>query len=56
MLFVQVNLYKVRLAKIWSACHVIEDDCTLPQMLGGGLIPAVLSAGRLAGTWTWRSA
>ena len=56
MLFVQVNLYKVRLAKIWSARHVIEDNCTLPQMLGGGLIPAILSAGRLAGTWTWRSA
>jgi hypothetical protein len=48
MLFVQVNLYKVPVAKIWSACHVIEDYCTLSQMLGAASFPPSCRRG------TWR--
>ena len=38
--------YKAEIAKNCSACQVTEADFTLPQMLGGQLVPAVVSAAK----------
>ncbi len=38
--------YKAQIAKDCPACQVTEDDFTLPQMLGGALVPAVVSAAK----------
>jgi ribose transport system substrate-binding protein len=40
------DAYKAEIAKACSACQVTEDDFTLPQMLGGQLVPAVVSAAK----------
>lgn len=40
--------YKAQIAKDCSACQVTEVDVTLPQLLGGQLIPAVVSAAKRA--------
>ncbi|MGD0700843.1 MAG: hypothetical protein ABSA02_13260 [Trebonia sp.] len=41
-----VTAYKAEIAKDCPACQVTEDDFTLPQMLGGDLVPAVVSAAK----------
>jgi hypothetical protein len=41
-----VTAYKGQIAKECSTCSVTEDDFTLPQMLGGQLVPAVVSAAK----------
>ena len=41
-----VTAYKAEIAKDCSSCSVTEDDFTLPQMLGGDLVPAVVSAAK----------
>ena len=41
-----VTAYKAEIAKDCPACSVTEDDFTLPQMLGGDLVPAVVSAAK----------
>jgi hypothetical protein len=41
-----VTAYKAQIAKECPACQVTEDDFTLPQMLGGQLVPAVVSAAK----------
>jgi hypothetical protein len=38
--------YKAQIAKECPACQVTEADFTLPQMLGGQLVPAVVSAAK----------
>jgi hypothetical protein len=41
-----VTAYKAEIAKDCPSCSVTEDDFTLPQMLGGQLVPAVVSAAK----------
>jgi hypothetical protein len=41
-----VTAYKAEIAKDCPSCKVTEDDFTLPQMLGGQLVPAVVSAAK----------
>ena len=41
-----VTAYKAQMAKDCPTCSVTEDDFTLPQMLGGQLVPAVVSAAK----------
>jgi hypothetical protein len=41
-----VTAYKAEIAKDCPSCSVTEDDFTLPQMLGGDLVPAVVSAAK----------
>jgi hypothetical protein len=41
-----VTAYKAQIAKECPTCSVTEDDFTLPQMLGGDLVPAVVSAAK----------
>ncbi len=41
-----VTAYKAQIAKSCPTCQVTEDDFTLPQMLGGDLVPAVVSAAK----------
>jgi hypothetical protein len=41
-----VTAYKAEIAKDCASCSVTEDDFTLPQMLGGQLVPAVVSAAK----------
>ena len=41
-----VSAYKAEIAKDCTSCSVTEDDFTLPQMLGGQLVPAVVSAAK----------
>ena len=41
-----VTAYKAQIAKDCLTCSVTEDDFTLPQMLGGQLVPAVVSAAK----------
>jgi hypothetical protein len=41
-----VTAYKAQIAKECPSCSVTEDDFTLPQMLGGDLVPAVVSAAK----------
>ena len=41
-----VTAYKAQIAKDCPGCQVTEDDFTLPQMLGGALVPAVVSAAK----------
>jgi ribose transport system substrate-binding protein len=41
-----VTAYKAEIAKDCPSCSVTEDDFTLPQMLGGNLVPAVVSAAK----------
>jgi hypothetical protein len=41
-----VTAYKAQIAKDCPTCSVTEDDFTLPQMLGGNLVPAVVSAAK----------
>ena len=41
-----VTAYKAQIAKDCPTCSVTEDDFTLPQMLGGELVPAVVSAAK----------
>jgi hypothetical protein len=41
-----VTSYKAEIAKACPGCQVTEDDFTLPQMLGGDLVPAVVSAAK----------
>ena len=41
-----VTAYKAQIAKDCPTCSVTEDDFTLPQMLGGQLVPAVVSAAK----------
>jgi ribose transport system substrate-binding protein len=41
-----VTAYKAEIAKVCTSCSVTEDDFTLPQMLGGQLVPAVVSAAK----------
>ncbi len=41
-----VSAYKAEIAKDCPACSVTVDDFTLPQMLGGQLVPAVVSAAK----------
>jgi ribose transport system substrate-binding protein len=41
-----VTAYKAQIAKECPTCSVTEDDFTLPQMLGGQLVPAVVSAAK----------
>jgi hypothetical protein len=41
-----VTAYKAEIAKDCPTCQVTEDDFTLPQMLGGQLVPAVVSAAK----------
>jgi ribose transport system substrate-binding protein len=41
-----VTAYKGQIAKECPTCSVTEDDFTLPQMLGGSLVPAVVSAAK----------
>jgi hypothetical protein len=41
-----VTAYKAQIAKDCPTCSVTEDDFTLPQMLGGDLVPAVVSAAK----------
>jgi hypothetical protein len=41
-----VTAYKAQIAKDCPACSVTEADFTLPQMLGGDLVPAVVSAAK----------
>jgi hypothetical protein len=41
-----VTAYKAEIAKDCPSCSVTEDDFTLPQMLGGQLVPAVISAAK----------
>jgi ribose transport system substrate-binding protein len=41
-----VTAYKGEIAKVCPSCSVTEDDFTLPQMLGGQLVPAVVSAAK----------
>jgi hypothetical protein len=41
-----VTAYKAEIAKGCPSCSVTEDDFTLPQMLGGQLVPAVVSAAK----------
>jgi hypothetical protein len=41
-----VTAYKAEIAKACPSCQVTEDDFTLPQMLGGQLVPAVVSAAK----------
>jgi ribose transport system substrate-binding protein len=38
--------YKAEIAKDCPSCQVTESDFTLPQMLGGQLVPAVVSAAK----------
>jgi ribose transport system substrate-binding protein len=38
--------YKAQIAKACPSCSVTEADFTLPQMLGGQLVPAVVSAAK----------
>jgi hypothetical protein len=40
------HAYKDEISKACSGCEVTEVDATLPQMLGGQLIPAVVSAAK----------
>lgn len=40
------NSYKAEIAKSCPACKVTENDFTLPQLLGGALVPAVVSAAK----------
>jgi hypothetical protein len=42
----EVAAYKTQIAKDCPACQVTEDDFTLPQMLNGDLVPAVVSAAK----------
>jgi hypothetical protein len=41
-----VTAYKAEIAKDCPTCSVTEADFTLPQMLGGDLVPAVVSAAK----------
>jgi hypothetical protein len=41
-----VTAYKAEITKDCPSCSVTEDDFTLPQMLGGQLVPAVISAAK----------
>ncbi len=41
-----VTAYKGQIAKNCPTCQVTEEDFTLPQMLGGDLVPAVVSAAK----------
>jgi ribose transport system substrate-binding protein len=41
-----VTAYKAEIAKDCPSCSVTEADFTLPQMLGGQLVPAVVSAAK----------
>src|SRR3984957_6153817 len=41
-----VTAYKAEIAKDCPSCSVTEDDFTLPQMLGGQLVPAAVSAAK----------
>ena len=41
-----VTAYKAEITKDCPSCSVTEDDFTLPQMLGGDLVPAVVSAAK----------
>ncbi|HEX3960785.1 MAG TPA: hypothetical protein VHZ03_29890 [Trebonia sp.] len=41
-----VTAYKAEIAKDCSGCQVTEVDATLPQLLGGQLIPAIVSAAK----------
>ena len=41
-----VTSYKAEIAQVCPSCSVTEDDFTLPQMLGGQLVPAVVSAAK----------
>jgi hypothetical protein len=41
-----VTAYKAEITKDCPSCSVTEDDFTLPQMLGGQLVPAVVSAAK----------
>jgi hypothetical protein len=41
-----VNAYKAQIAKDCPACQVTEDDFTQPQLFGGDLVPAVVSAAK----------
>ena len=41
-----VTAYKAEIAKDCPSCSVTETDFTLPQMLGGQLVPAVVSAAK----------
>jgi hypothetical protein len=40
------NAYKAQIAKDCPACQVTEDDFTQPQLFGGDLVPAVVSAAK----------
>jgi hypothetical protein len=40
------NAYKAQIAKDCPACQVSEDDFTLPQLFGGDLVSAVVSAAK----------
>jgi ribose transport system substrate-binding protein len=40
------DAYKAEIAKDCPSCQVSESDFTLPQMLGGQLVPAVVSAAK----------
>ena len=40
------NAYKAQIAKDCPACRVTEEDFTLPQLFGGDLVPAVVSAAK----------
>jgi hypothetical protein len=40
------NAYKAQIAKDCPACQVTEEDFTLPQLFGGDLVPAVVSAAK----------
>ena len=42
------SAYKAEIAKRCPSCQVTEVDATLPQLLGGQLIPAVVSAAKRA--------
>jgi ribose transport system substrate-binding protein len=41
-----VSAYKAQMAKDCPSCQVTEDDFTLPQMTGGEIVPAVVSAAK----------
>ena len=41
-----VTSYKAQIAKDCPSCQVTEEDFTLPQMLGGQLVPAVVSSAK----------
>jgi hypothetical protein len=40
------DTYKATIAKDCPACQVTEDDFTLPQLFGGHLVPAIVSAAK----------